>query len=171
MPGHCIGQNLKAQCPTQLRMEAPDTSSLSVSMRSHNTGVTGGGGGGRPVREWTGPPPTLKKFEEPLMEKPTLRGNVLPCNVATTSSFALLGQQGPVLTQRDSITPQSAPEPSPVCVSTDLRADHSTAPAGTAAPPILLGSLGITWSGGGHLSHEQICGQKDATQLSHTPWP
>lgn len=35
--GHCIRQNLKAQSPTQLRIEAPDTSSLSVSMSSDNT--------------------------------------------------------------------------------------------------------------------------------------
>lgn len=75
MAGHCIRQNLKAQSPTQLRIEAPDTSSLSVSMSSDNTETEMAAllcvwrGRGRPVREWTGPPPTLKNSEEPIHGK------------------------------------------------------------------------------------------------------
>lgn len=67
------------------------------------------------------------------MEKPTLRGNVLSYNISTTSLFNLLGHEGPVLTQRDSITPQSAPNP--LLSALALISELTTAP-GTAAPPI-----------------------------------
>lgn len=58
-------------------------------------------------------------------------------------------------------------------VAFSLRADPITAHTATAAPPIIPGSPGLTWSVGGHLSHEQICGggrKKAAAQLSYTHW-
>ena len=51
-----------------------------------------------------------------------------------------------------------------------LTAGCITAPMGTTTVPLILGPLGIMWSVGGHLNHEQICsggGKKTAAQRSY----
>lgn len=119
-------------------------------------------GRGGPAREWTGPPSTLKNSEEPFREKPTLRGNVLPYDTSTASSFASLSWSRRTRTNPEGLHHSSVcPSTLPACRSTDLRADHGPTPTGPAAPPTILRSLGVTWSGGGPLSHEHIRGQKD----------
>lgn len=112
--------------------------------------------------------PNLEKFFEK-----SLMGGKRPHTKLKRSSLGHIHNicLKPSLVKKDPTSPEGLCHHGQAALGAfSLTAGSITAPMGTTTLPLILGPLGIMWSVGGHLNHEQICsggGKKTAAQRSY----